>query len=101
MAHPVRHEEHDRYHPRCGACRWVHLTEAQKEEYRERGRAQWRARNPERAVARDAILAGRSPEPCDRCGARAAAYVTDYTLGVVIWRCRDCAAEQRGQAEAA
>jgi hypothetical protein len=84
----VRHQVND---SRCPACRWRALSEGDKEAHRERGRAQWRANNPEKAAARDAILAGRSPEPCDRCGAGyAIAFVSDYERGQVVWRCSPC-----------
>lgn len=76
-----------------GIARWARLTPEQQAAYRERGAAAWRRQNPERAARRDAILAGRSPEPCDSCGSDedVRAFVTDYEQGVVVWRCRACA----------
>jgi hypothetical protein len=75
---------------------WRRLSPEQQAGYRERGAAAWRRQNPERAARRDAILAGRSPEPCGDCGASdATAFVTDYEQGIVRWLCHACARASR------
>ena len=124
------HSTHDRYHRSCSACRWERktpeqqatiraarraqgitqgaarwerMTPEQQAGYRERGAAAWRRQHPERAARRDAILAGRTPEPCDLCGIDADVhpFVTDYDAGTVVWRCRTCAKANRGEQRAA
>ena len=60
--------------------------------------AAWRADHPERATVRDAILAGSTQEPCDRCGAEAARlFVTDYATADHVWRCAPCASAARAE----
>ena len=98
---PTPHRTHTAFRRSCSVCRWEHMTPDEQAAYRAARSAQaaaaWRRQNPERAARRDAILAGRVPEPCDSCGTTAdvRAFVTDYAQGVVIWRCRACARATR------
>ncbi len=114
------HTTHDHYHSRCPACRWERMTPEQQAAIRAERRAQglarwerktpdeqaairqrgadaWRRQFPERAARRDAILAGRDPEPCAACGTTSDvhAFVTDYEAGLVRWLCRPCAKATR------
>lgn len=56
----------------------------------------WRERHPEKAVVRDEILATEKPQPCDQCGDGVTKlWVTDYSTGAHVWRCKPCAAAAR------
>lgn len=51
----------------------------------------WRARNPDRAAAIDAILATDTPGGCDCCGLEPTQLVTgNYRTRADLWRCASC-----------
>ena len=120
------HATHGHFHRGCPACRWARKTPEQQAAIRAERRAQgiahwerktpdeqaavrrrsadaWRRRFPERAARRDAILAGRVPEPCAGCGTTSDVhpFVIDYEAGTVRWLCRPCAKASRPAARPA
>ena len=101
------HRTHTTFHASCAVCRWERMSDEERADYRavrsSVARATWRRRHPERAARRDAILAGRVPEPCAGCGTSAEVrpFVTDYEAGTVRWLCTPCAKAGRESARAA
>lgn len=72
-------------------------TPERRDRAAEQARRQWREQYPERAAVRDEIVASHEQEPCGRCGSPdSVLFVTDYEVRSFVWRCRSCAAVERG-----